>query len=609
MIMLGGLLIAAAGDGEPAAANADTVTDPDTAAGDGGGAGGGGSGGGGGQVTPPCHGPGEVDAQGPVDHSKMDHSMHGGAGMEMDHSMHAGHGDGMAHHHSMKGIPMWMFTGGGVFLLLGTMVVVGLRRLSAIDAGHGGQDRGRDRGRGRFDLLAMPRLLALVKKPWFPLLIQTPIVLLFALVIVAGLIGATVTNIAPVLTWTIWWGLLVFIVLFFGKAFCAVCPWDAIAGIIQRGSLFARRLPIRTLNRPWPKWARNIYPATLLFIGLTWLELGFGVTRDAKATAVLGLLMLAMVVGSAIYFERRSFCRYGCLIGRISGLYAMVSPIELRPRDAATCSGCLTKDCGRDTERAMACPTYEFPGRLERNTYCTLCTECVRACPHDNLALRARPFGEDLRHETDFRRDEAYLAIVLLALTSFHGLTMTPTWFVCTDWVQELTGVGYRVAFSLLMAACILLPALLFWIIAWLGNALTRARLGTAEVFCAFAFPLIPIALFYHVAHNVMHFFREAHLLLPRLSDPLGWKWDLFGTARVDYSALLSLETIWVLQTALILIGHIGGILLSERIARRLFRERDDVRWVQIPMLIVMIAFSFYSLWLVHQPMEMRTGM
>jgi polyferredoxin len=502
---------------------------------------------------------------------------------------------------ALQGIPAWMFFSGGAFLLLGTFVMASTRSGSLL-LPEAGVD-------WKVDFLRVKWIRRLVNKSWFPLFMQAPWLILFLFLTFAGLVGATFTNIAPVFTWTIWWGLLVFVVLFMGKAFCMVCPWDAFAGIVERGSLFAKRLPTRTLNLPWPKWAQNIYPATLLFIGLTWLELGFGVTRNAGATAVLGLVMLVLVVGSAVIFDRRAFCRFGCLIGRISGLYAMFAPIELRARKETVCRSCTTRDCVSGNAHAVACPTFENPQTLSRNTYCTLCTECVRACPHNNISLQLRPFGTDLNNETEFRKDESYLAIVLLALTSFHGLTMTPTWYDYTDWLQALLPVGYKTAFSILMAACIAAPIGLFWLIAWLSNRLTHVRLGTAPVFRAFAFPLIPIALFYHVAHNVMHFFREAQYLVPRLSDPMGWGWDLFGTAKQTYGPLLSLDTIWVTQLVLVLVGHVFGVLVSERVARRLYASKRDSRWAQLPMLATMILFSLYSLWLIHQPMEMRTGL
>jgi hypothetical protein len=106
-----------------------------------------------------------------------------------------------------------------------------------------------------------------------------------------------------------------------------------------------------------------------------------------------------------------------------------------------------------------------------------------------------------------------------------------------------------------------------------------------------------------------MHFFREAQYLVPRLSDPMGWGWDLFGTAKQTYGPLLSLDTIWVTQLVLVLVGHIFGVLVSERVARRLYASKRDSRWAQLPMLATMILFSLYSLWLIHQPMEMRTGL
>jgi hypothetical protein len=111
------------------------------------------------------------------------------------------------------------------------------------------------------------------------------------------------------------------------------------------------------------------------------------------------------------------------------------------------------------------------------------------------------------------------------------------------------------------------------------------------------------------VAHNVMHFFREGQSIIPLFSDPFGWGWDLFGTAKLELDPLLSLGTIWCLQVLLILTGHIYGIYFSDRIARVLFREPRSARIAQFPMLLVMILFSLYSLWLIHQPMEMRSGL
>jgi len=104
--------------------------------------------------------------------------------------------------------------------------------------------------------------------------------------------------------------------------------------------------------------------------------------------------MLAVV--PAMYYERNSFCRYACLVGRISGLYAMFAPTELRAKDREVCQGCRTKDCVRGNKRGYGCPVFEYPGRMETNADCILCTECIKTCPKDNISFNIRPFAGDL---------------------------------------------------------------------------------------------------------------------------------------------------------------------------------------------------------------------
>lgn len=317
-----------------------------------------------------------------------------------------------------------------------------------------------------------------------------------------------------------------------------------------------------------------------------------------------------MAVLSAIYFEKRSFCRYGCLVGRISGLYALFSPVELRAVSHDVCAICTGKECYTGTETTTPCPTSLFPSKLEENTYCTLCTECVRSCPHDNLEINFRPLAKDLFQKLKFQWDEAVLAIILLSLTSFHGLTMTPQWWEMNKFLRVETGLGPNTIFTLLMFLMLVLPVILFWVGAKAEKVLSRDNnITAAEIFKAFAYSLIPIALFYHVAHNCMYFFMEAPMIIPLLSDPFGWGWDLFGTAHKYYGPLLSLKTTWYVQVVCIVIGHIYGVLLADRYAKRLFKDPKRAFISLTPLILTMILYSGFSVWLVMQPMEMRTGM
>ena len=59
----------------------------------------------------------------------------------------------------------------------------------------------------------------------------------------------------------------------------------------------------------------------------------------------MAIAFVALAVTTALVFERRAFCRHVCLVGRIQGLYALFSPMELRPVDTDVCRTCKTKNC------------------------------------------------------------------------------------------------------------------------------------------------------------------------------------------------------------------------------------------------------------------------
>lgn len=503
--------------------------------------------------------------------------------------------------HVMRGIPPWMYQAGiGLVLLVsfGLFELMSFFRMrrgdapSAMDA--------------RVDLIRGSRIRTLLK--WNPLrfMIQAFLAVMFVLIIGAGLFGSQnpALNIAPLLTWTIWWAGLVFLILYFGKLWCAVCPWDALATWLERLKLWGKRKSGLGLGLRWPRKLKNIWPAVVLFVLLTWVELGTGVTNVPRITAYLALGMLGMAVVSALLFDRKAFCRYGCLVGRVSGLYALFSPIELRKSDESTCASCKTMDCYRGNEAGDGCPTFEFPRTMSRNTYCILCTDCVKTCPHDNIGIRLRPWAADLVQGGKARADEAMLALVLLSMTGFHGLTMTPRW---AEWKAQFGAaleLGEFASFSILMSAILVIPIAAYWVLARV--AALAGGIPTRKVFLHYAYSLLPIALFYHLAHNAEHFLMEGPKVVALASDPMGWGWNLFGTAGMTLPPLVTLEGLWILQVFFVVVGHLYGLWIAEKTSRRLISSRWRSFVAQLPMLAAMILSSVISLWLLSQPMEMR---
>jgi YHS domain-containing protein len=520
--------------------------------------------------------------------------------------------------HRMWGIPNWLYyISIALVLLVSFLMFEGLNALQKRH-GHSATDKKLDAPQhDRIDLMQFGIVRTLLRSRPFRFFLQFSIVVAFLLIIAAGLFGNQnpALNIAPILTWTIWWCGLVVLIMFVGKAWCYMCPWDAIAFWIEKLRFWKKTDSGLGLNIPWPRVIQNIALATILFVALTWIELGFNVTMRPVFTAYLGIAMLLLAIVSAFIFERKSFCRYGCLVGRVSGLYALFSGIEVRRKNEAVCKSCKGKECYNGSTNAYGCPTFEFPAQMVTNTYCTQCSECLQSCPYNNLAVNLRPWGEDLKVEGKSRTDEAYMALLMLAITSFHGLTMTPVWAQLTEALDSLLSMGRIVAFSTGMAIIMGLPILLYAFFVWLSRLLDSTstpdvikRLSYKEYFVRYAYCLLPIALFYHLAHNLEHLLMEGPKVFALISDPLGWGWNLFSTAGISIPPLTSLDVLWILQVILVGVGHVYSLWAAQKISRHIFTSDTAASRGQWPMLAAMIAFSIFSLWLLKQPMEMRTS-
>ncbi|VAW74988.1 Nitrogen assimilation regulatory protein [hydrothermal vent metagenome] len=494
-------------------------------------------------------------------------------------------------------------------IVIGSMVIMTLWAVIAPLPGSAGATA--------YSLTRVPLLRSLVQH-----LVSSPKILpslkiifvaLFLLVIYAGLFGNPIPerNIATVLTWNIWWAGLIFSVFFLGTAWCAVCPWDTLAQWLVRRRLWKRAEPNNSLNLRVPRALRTIWPALLMFIALTWLELGLGITTDPYATAIVSLLMVVLATSSLAIFERKAFCRYFCPVGRTVGFYSQLAPVELRPINTQTCADCKSLDCYYGDKHTEPCPTWLVMGRLKQNSYCTSCGNCVRSCTHNNIAWRLRAPSIEAVQDARPRHDEAWFMIGLLALTGFHGLSMMSFW---EAWMSDLARmlndsgqllVSFTVGMFGSMAAVVLVYALFVLFTRQLVGGTSFRRL-----FMTLAFVALPLAFAYHMAHNLNHLVREGVGVGAVFENPLGTGMAPLSTLEKHarhLDMLISQETLFAIQAGLMVFGFWIAVQIVRHRGHALLTAAGHVgRWRLAPMLGFVMLMTGFHLWLLSQPMTMR---
>lgn len=448
--------------------------------------------------------------------------------------------------------------------------------------------------RSALDLLRYPGLRSFLESRFYPFLLQLPILSFFLLLLLFALFGTlrSSQNPATLLTWTLWWPLLPLSFLLFGRLWCAVCPPATLFSWADRLLPWPRRNPGLFLKR------YGIWLMSLSFLGVTWADRIWGITRSPRATAAL---LVAILVGGLLmgfFYTRRTWCRYLCPLGALSGLYSMAAILGLRPKQGGACRGkCRTRECYRGSQGVGGCPLFEFPMMMESNRNCNLCGNCLKSCPHKALELRLRPPGQELWLLKRPLVGEAFLAILMVSLVFIQTSDMTTLYGDYMRLLIERIGIeSYNLGFSitLLLGVGGLLSLYLF--ASLLSSRGGRERLF--ENFALFGYAYLPLALGGHLGHNLSHLIGEGPRALQASLAGMG----LSGFAAAQEAPSPGANSI------LSLVALILGILWSFYVARRIAqREKSPISRV-LPHLVLLLLLSGLFLWLFLLPMNPRHG-
>src|SRR5689334_9013214 len=347
---------------------------------------------------------------------------------------------------------------------------------------------------------------------------------------------------------------LTYVVALIGDVYATVNPWRGLCDLIEWRYPGAFRVRV---VYPAPL---GYYPALVLYMAFIWLELFAHASPRGLGLALLAYTLIN--IGGAWLFGREAWFRHGEMFAVVLRLVAKMAPLEYAS--------------GRLRLR------QPFVGLLEETA------------DHPSLLL---------------------MVLFMLSSTAFDGVHETLPW-VQVFWKQIYPPLASLIAQPYLFfvdvyyywqwAMLFLSPFFylaIYLAFIWLMKRAVRSELSTRTLALEFAFTLVPIAFVYHVTHYYTLLVGTLPALVPQASDPFGWGWNLFGTARQAAApVVVPADFVWHSQVALILIGHVVSVYLAHLRALQLFPRARQAVWSQLPMLILMVAFTTAGLWILSLP-------
>jgi ferredoxin len=395
--------------------------------------------------------------------------------------------------------------------------------------------------------------------------------------------------------------------------FCFSCPM-----MLTRDA--ARRFI--TPRWHWPRWLRGRWLALGLLAGSLFAYELWGVWDRPRATALFILGYFGIAIGVDLLFKGASFCKYVCPVGQFNFVASTLSPTEVQVRETAICGSCATFDCIRGRRSSQAprhvqargCELGLFLPAKVGNLDCTMCFDCVRACPHDNIGLVTRVPGTEwlsLQRRSSIgrvaaRRDLAAASLAFTSAALFSAFAMTPPATAVRSWLGSATGIASEgVLFALLFAAAVaVMPA---FVVAT-AAAVTPIVDGTTSLLktsVPFVHALLPLGAGVWLAHYGFHLLTGALTVIP-----------VMQSAAIDatHSAVLG-EPIWQwvglrsgvvfpLQVGVITLAAAGSLGLIAAVSSRDYPDRPAR--AAAPWMLVALAMTALALWNIAQPMDMR---
>ena len=356
-------------------------------------------------------------------------------------------------------------------------------------------------------------------------------------------------NLTPTFVYVYFWVGLALFSAAAGNVWSVLSPWKAAA---DAAGWAMRRLGLR--DRPPFRYPERVgrWPAAVLLLSFVTMELAYIDPSDPRALAIAIAVYSAVTWAGAAAFGSEAWFRNGDGFSVYFALLSRISPFGRRE-----------------------------DGRLVVRT------------PLSGLSIQDPTPGTI-----------AFVA-VMLGSTFFDGFSRTSIWQ--TRYYNVQVDLLDRPSLADLAGTLMSTGGLLI-AVAFVGTVFRLAVAGTESIAERrdlsrdFVSSLLPIALVYVIAHYFSLLLYQGEVGYRMLSDPWGRGWDLFGTRgfQPDFT-FLTPHTIWYVQVAALIAGHVTGLAIAHDRAVALFRTPRMALWSQYPMLVLMVLYTVGGLWVLSQ--------
>jgi DNA-binding NtrC family response regulator len=430
-------------------------------------------------------------------------------------------------------------------------------------------------GKFTFNLLQLKKIKKLFASPWYPAAVQLVSGAFFLYIFYLGFWGTQHpdSNASLVLAWGIWEPLVIISTIFAARIWCGICPVGAVSSLCSQ--FLSLKLPVPQLLRKY-----GFYLSGLGLGIIVWSEVANHMITSPRATAFLiaSIALSGLIFG--LIFKRRAWCRYLCPLGKMVGVFAGASMLELRANYGICNNDCISHSCYTGgKECTNGCPMFEGPFSLRSNLDCVLCGNCIKNCPNQSPQVNLRLPGFELWSSRRFEKPVIFMVPLIMGTQFFRGLG----------------GAGYFHNFmngpidQALMLLILLMAVTLLVFLAFRSaerfilRELPDKNENSAGIL---SYGLLFMAVSFEMAFHVERLLLLGGQILPVLGRQFGFNWEAFGASG-------SLWAITSLQVMFVLLGSWGSSVVLKRIYLAGFEDQPEkipISW-RLPVILTTISY------------------